>query len=93
MLVSMFFAMLYGAWEKRIHNRLLVDLLFFLSCGFLWMGIMCLMALFIVLKDGPVPNPDFWRIIPGAGFLLGLFFGFFPWIFGLGNSGDHTQQE
>ena len=93
MLVSMFFAMLYGAWEKRIDNRLLVNLLYFLSAGILWMILMCLMALMLVLKDGPVANPVFWRIVPGIGFVLGLIFAFFPWITGLRNSGDHTQQE
>lgn len=90
---AVIFSMIYGAWEKRIHKKLLVDLLYFLSCGFLWMGIMCLMALFIVLQEGSSGNPLFWRIVPGAGFVLGLIFGFFPWIFGLRNSGDHTQQD
>ena len=85
--------MIYGAWEKRIDNRLLVDLLYFLSCGMLWMAIMSLMGLFMVLKDGPVANPVFWRIVPGAGFVLGLIFGFFPWIMGLRNSGDDGRQE
>lgn len=41
---SVIFAMLYGAWEKRIDNKLLVDLLYFLSVGVLWMILTCLMA-------------------------------------------------
>ena len=91
---AVIFSMIYGAWEKRIDNKLLVDLLYFLTCGLLWMGILCLMALFLVLKNGPVADPVFfWRIVPGAGFVLGLIFGFFPWIFGLRNSGDDSRPE
>ena len=89
---SVIFAMLYGALEKLIDNKLLVDLLYFLSAGVLWMILTCLMALFIVLKDGPVANPVFWRIVPGIGFMLGLVFAFFPWIAGLRNSGDDTEN-
>ena len=91
-MLSVIFAMLYGAWEKRIDNKLLVDLLYFLSAGVLWMILTCLLALFMVLKDGPVANPVFWRIVPGIGFGLGLVFGFFPWILGLRNSGDDTKK-
>ena len=89
---SVFFAMLYGAWEKRIDNKLLVDLLYFLSAGVLWMILTCLMALFIVWKDGPVANPVFWRMVPLIGFGLGLVFSFFPWITGLRNSGEDTEN-
>ena len=89
---SVIFAMLYGAWEKRIDNKLLVDLLYFLSAGVLWMVLTCLLAFFMVLKDDPVANPVFWRIVPGIGFGLGLVFGFFPWILGLRNSGDDTKK-
>ena len=89
---SVIFAMLYGAWEKRINSKLLVDLLYFLSAGVLWMILTCLMALFIVLKDGPVANPIFWRVVPGIGFVLGLIFAFFPWIMGLRNSGDDSEK-
>jgi hypothetical protein len=89
---SVIFAMLYGAWEKRIDNKLLVDLLYFLSAGVLWTVLTCLLAFFMVLKDGPVANPVFWRIVPGIGFGLGLVFGFFPWIMGLRNPGDDTEK-
>ena len=89
---SVIFAMLYGAWEKRIDNKLLVDLLYFLSAGVLWMVLTCLLAFFMVLKNGPVANPVFWRIVPGIGFGLGLFFGFFPWILGLWHSVDDTEK-
>lgn len=89
---SVIFAMLYGTWEKRIDNKLLVDFLYFLSAGVLWMILTCLMALFIVLKDGPVANPVFWRIVPGIGFVLGLIFAIFPWITGLRNSGDDSEK-
>lgn len=89
---SVIFAMLYGAWENRIDDKLLVNLLYFLSAGVLWMILTCLMALFIVLKDGPVANPVFWRVVPGIGFVLGLIFAFFPWIMGLRNSGDYSEK-
>ena len=89
---SVIFAMLYGAWEKRIDNKLMVDLLYFLSAGVLWMILTCLMALLMVLKDGPVANPVFWRVVPGIGFGLGLIFAFFPWILGLRNSGEDAEK-
>ena len=89
---SVIFAMLYGAWKKRIDNKLLVDLLYFLSAGVLWMILTCLMALLMVLKDGPVANPVFWRVVPGIGFGLGLIFAFFPWILGLRNSGEDAEK-
>ena len=90
---SVIFAMLYGAWEKRIDNKLLANLLYFLSAGVLWMILTYLMALFIVLKDGPVANPVFWRVVPGIGFVLGLIFAFFPWIMGLRTSGDDSEKN
>ena len=89
---SVIFAMLYGAWENRIDDKLLVNLLYFLSAGVLWMILTCLMALFIVWKDGPVANPVFWRMVPLIGFGLGLVFSFFPWITGLRNSGADTEK-
>ena len=92
MLFSIIFSMIYGAYEKRIRNRHLVDLLYFLTSGILWTAITYLLALFIVLSNGSA-NPAFWRIVPGTGFVLGLVFAFFPWILGLRKSGDDTKQK
>ena len=89
---AVIFSMIYSAWEKRIDNKLNVDLLYFLSAGLLWMVITYLLALFIVLQEVSWGNPLFWRIVPGVGFLMGLIFGFFPWIFGLRKSGDDTKN-
>lgn len=92
MLFSVIFSMIYGAYEKRIRNRHLVDLLYFLTSGILWTAITCLLAVFIVLSNC-APTPAFWRIIPGTGFVLGLMFAFFPWILGLRKSGEDTEEK
>ena len=81
---AVIFAMMYGFCEKRIQQRILVDLLYFLSAGLLWTIITCLLALIMFFAE-PV-NPDFMKIVPGVSFALSLIFTFFPWIFGLRNS-------
>ena len=89
---SVLFSMIYGAYEKRIRKRVLVDLLYFITAGVLWAAITCLLAVMMVFSAGTV-NPSFWRIVPGTGFVLGLVFAFFPWILGLRKSGDDTNKN
>lgn len=86
---------IYGMFEKRIANKVLVSLCFFLTMGAIWAAVtFCIgwMSLYrnIVLHR---VDPGVLKLIPLAGFILGEIFAFFPWITGLYKSGDDTKRE
>ena len=77
-------SMIYGFWEKRVQKKYLVDILYFLSVTAVWTVVICISGLIMAL--GKPVNPQFIRLLPLIGAVLGLIFAFFPWIFGLRNS-------
>lgn len=86
---------IYGFYEKRLKNKLLVTLCYFLTIGAIWAAVtFCIGWMFlyrnIVLRR---VDADVLKLIPLVGFILGEIFAFFPWILGLNKSGDDTRQD
>lgn len=86
---------IYGIFEKRIKNKPLVTLCYFLAMGLIWTVVTLLLALLVAGRDlilGRV-NSGFFKLVPFVGFLMGEIFAFFPWITGLRNSGEEPKEE
>lgn len=88
-------AAVYGYFEKRIKNKALATLCYFLAIGLIWAVVTFCIGYMISARDIALGrgNPAFLRITPLIGFALGEIYAFFSWILGLRNSGDDTKKK
>ena len=85
-------SIIYGFFEKRLKRKFWVTLCYFLTLGLVWAFVtFCVTGLSmgrsIILGK---TDAAILLLAPIAGFILGDIFAFFPWITGLGKSGDRT---
>lgn len=83
----------YGMYERRIQNKVLVSLCYFLTMGLLWAAVTFVIAWMATARDiaRRSIDPGFFSLVPLVGFALGLIFAFFSWITGLHSSGDKKE--
>lgn len=86
---------IYGIFEKRVKTKPLLTFCYFLSMGLIWTAFTLLLSLLIAGRDLILgrANPEFFKLVPFIGFLLGEVFAFFPWITGLRNSDEDPKGE
>ena len=86
---------IYGIFEKRIRNKVLVSICYFLAMGVIWALVTFSIGWMSMYRDIARNriDPDVLKLIPLAGFALGEILAFFPWITGLHKSGNESQKE
>lgn len=78
--------LLFDFLKKRIKNKTLLTVLYFIVFGILWMIVCILLCVFIMLKDlisrtiEPAVLSNFIPTAAVTGLLLGELFAFFPWL-------------
>lgn len=84
---------IYRIFEKRIKTRILVSVCYFLAVGAIWALVTFCIGWMSLYRDIVLNKVDagVLKLIPLVGFALGEILAFFPWITGLGKSGDETK--
>lgn len=90
---SVLAAGIYGMFEKRIKNKRIVSLCYFLTIGLIWAAVTLAVVGMSFARDIALNSVDssILYLAPLAGFVLGLIFALFSWITGLRDSGGKTE--